>query len=70
MIADISRRIGALFASAVFAAASVFADTAPAVADRGRLPDWSGRVGRNPQLLTRYRDEVVAAMPEWPEAAD
>lgn len=40
-------------------------ETAPAIADRGRLPDWSGRMGRNPNLLARYRDEVEAAMPEW-----
>jgi hypothetical protein len=39
-------------------------DTAPAIADRGRLPDWGGRVGRNPRLLSRYRAEVEAALPE------
>jgi hypothetical protein len=42
-------------------------ETAPAVADRGRLPDWSGRTSRNRDLLDRYRDEVLATMPEWPE---
>jgi hypothetical protein len=41
-------------------------ETAPAIADRGRLPDWDGRVGRNPELLTRYRAEVEATLPEWP----
>ena len=40
-------------------------ETVAAVADRGRLPDWSGRTTRNPQLLSRYRAEVEAAMPEW-----
>jgi len=40
-------------------------ETARAIADRGRLPDWSGRTTRNPRLLARYRDEVEAAMPEW-----
>jgi hypothetical protein len=40
-------------------------ETAPAVADRGQLPDWSGRVGRNPALLERYRAEVESLMPAW-----
>jgi hypothetical protein len=40
-------------------------ETANAVADHGRLPDWAGRVGRNPQLLTGYRADVEAGMPDW-----
>ena len=40
-------------------------ETLPAVADRGILPDWSGRVGRNPGLLAAYRDDVEATLPEW-----
>lgn len=40
-------------------------ETAPAIADRGRLPDWGGREGRNAPLLARFRAEVEAAMPEW-----
>ena len=40
-------------------------ETLPAVADRGILPDWSGRVGRNPGLLATYRAEVEATLPEW-----
>ncbi len=40
-------------------------ETAPAVADRGHLPDWTGRTSRNQALLEAYRDEVEAAMPEW-----
>ena len=40
-------------------------ETAPAIAERGRLPDWSGRTGRNPELLERFRADVEAAMPEW-----
>lgn len=40
-------------------------ETAHAVADRGVLPDWSGRVGRNPELLAAYRAEVEASMPAW-----
>ncbi|HEX2141282.1 MAG TPA: hypothetical protein VHK28_03245 [Candidatus Limnocylindria bacterium] len=40
-------------------------ETAAAVADRGQLPDWSGRQARNAALLDAYRDEVEAAMPTW-----
>ena len=40
-------------------------ETAGAVADRGILPDWSDRMGRNPQLLAAFGPEVAAAMPEW-----
>jgi hypothetical protein len=40
-------------------------ETLPAVADRGILPDWSSRQGRNPSLLAAYRADVEAAMPEW-----
>jgi hypothetical protein len=40
-------------------------ETAMAVADRGVLPDWSGREGRNPSLLAAHRDEVEALMPAW-----
>jgi hypothetical protein len=40
-------------------------DTALAVADHGRLPDWSGRTSRNPALLARYGAEVASAMPSW-----
>jgi hypothetical protein len=40
-------------------------ETAAAVADRGVLPDWSGRVGRNPRLLRDHRADVEAAMPDW-----
>jgi hypothetical protein len=40
-------------------------ETAPAVADRGNLPDWAGRTPRNSALLAAYRDEVAAAMPPW-----
>ncbi len=40
-------------------------ETAHAVADRGALPDWSDREGRNAALLQRYRPEVEAAMPAW-----
>jgi hypothetical protein len=40
-------------------------ETAGAVADRGTLPDWSERVGRNAALLAAYGPDVLAAMPEW-----
>ena len=40
-------------------------DTAAAVADRGALPDWSGRSPRNPGLLAAHRGEVEAEMPPW-----
>jgi hypothetical protein len=40
-------------------------ETAHAVADRGILPDWSDRVGRNAPLTDRYRAEVESAMPAW-----
>jgi hypothetical protein len=40
-------------------------ETAAAVADRGVLPDWSGRSNRNAALLAAHRAEVEAAMPAW-----
>jgi hypothetical protein len=40
-------------------------ETAAAVADRGQLPDWTGRTPRNQALLEAHRQEVEAAMPEW-----
>jgi len=43
-------------------------ETASAVVDRGELPDWGDRVGRNPQLLAAYGSEVESAMPAWEPA--
>jgi len=43
-------------------------ETAAAVADRGLLPDWGGRIGRNPGLLAAYRAEVEATLPAWEPA--
>ena len=40
-------------------------ETAHAVADRGVLPDWTGRTSRNPALTDAYRAEVESAMPAW-----
>jgi hypothetical protein len=43
-------------------------ETAAAVADRGALPDWSGRTPRNAALLATHRAEVEATMPAWEPA--
>lgn len=40
-------------------------ETAAAVADRGNLPDWTGRSTRNAALLAAHRAEVEATMPAW-----
>jgi hypothetical protein len=40
-------------------------ETAHAVADRGVLPDWTGRSPRNRALLTAYRADVESSMPAW-----
>ncbi|HUF07615.1 MAG TPA: hypothetical protein VMP86_09600 [Candidatus Binatia bacterium] len=40
-------------------------ETAAAVADRGVLPDWSGRASRHPELTAAYRAEVESSMPAW-----
>lgn len=40
-------------------------ETAGAIADRGVLPDWSARTGRNARLLAAHRAEVEASMPAW-----
>jgi hypothetical protein len=44
-------------------------ETAAAVADRGQLPDWSGRTSRNGPLLEAYAAEVESAMPAWQPVA-
>ena len=44
-------------------------ETAAAVADRGIVPDWSGRTARNEALLAGHRAEVEATMPAWEEPA-
>ncbi len=43
-------------------------ETATAVADRGALPDWTGRSPRNASLLEGHRAEVEATMPPWEPA--
>ena len=40
-------------------------ETALAVADRGVLPEWSGRTSRNAALTEAYRADVESAMPAW-----
>jgi hypothetical protein len=57
--------LGRALARIVIVADRLLEETANAVADHGRLPDWSGRVGRNPGLLAAYRTDVEAGMPEW-----
>jgi hypothetical protein len=57
--------LGRALARMVLVADRLVHDTAPAIADRGRLPDWTGRVSRNRQLMDRYREEVESTMPEW-----
>jgi hypothetical protein len=43
-------------------------ETAAAIADRGNLPDWSGRTPRNEALLAAHRADVEATMPAWEPA--
>jgi hypothetical protein len=40
-------------------------ETAAAVADRGQLPDWTGRSPRNPDLLAAYAADVESVMGAW-----
>lgn len=47
------------------AADRLLEETAAAVADRGALPDWSGRSSRNAALLAAYRADVESEMPAW-----
>lgn len=49
----------------VIVADRLLEETAHAVADRGVLPDWSDRRGRNPELIATYRADVEGAMPAW-----
>ncbi len=57
--------LGRALVRMVLVADRLVQDTAPAIADRGRLPDWTGRVSRNRQLMDRYRAEVESTMPDW-----
>jgi hypothetical protein len=57
--------LGRSLARLVIVADRLLEETAQAAADRGQLPDWSGREGRNAALLAAYREDVEAALPEW-----
>jgi hypothetical protein len=58
---DLGRGLGRL----AIVADRLLEETAPAVADRGSLPDVAGRIGRNPHLLDAYRADVEAGLPAW-----
>jgi hypothetical protein len=60
-----SDELGRGLARLVVVADRLLEETANAVADHGRLPDWSGRSGRNAELLAAYRADVEAGMPDW-----
>ncbi|MGH2463001.1 MAG: hypothetical protein ACRDFZ_05160 [Candidatus Limnocylindria bacterium] len=57
--------LGRALARIVVVADRLLEETAPAIVERGKLPDWTGRIGRNPDLLKRFGADVEAAMPEW-----
>jgi hypothetical protein len=57
--------LGRALARVVVVADRLLEETANAVADHARLPDWEGRTGRNPRLLEDYRADVEAGMPAW-----
>ncbi|HEX5038999.1 MAG TPA: hypothetical protein VFW95_02555 [Candidatus Limnocylindria bacterium] len=57
--------LGRGLARLVIVADRLLEETASAVADRGVLPDWSGRERRNAALLERYGPEVEGTMPAW-----
>ena len=57
--------LGRALARLLVVADRLLEETANAVADRGILPDWSDRVGRNPQLLAAYARDVESTMPAW-----
>jgi hypothetical protein len=64
--ASVSRdELGRALARLVIVSDRLLEETAHAAADRGQLPDWSARQGRNAALLTAYREEVEATLPEW-----
>jgi hypothetical protein len=57
--------LGRSLARLAIVADRLLEETRAAIADRGVLPEWEGRAGRNPALLARYRAEVEAVMPAW-----
>jgi hypothetical protein len=57
--------LGQALARLAIVADRLVEETASAVADRGNLPDWSGRTPRNEALLAAHRVEVESSMPPW-----
>jgi hypothetical protein len=57
--------LGRTLARLAIVADRLLEETAAAVADRGDLPDWSGRSPRNTALLEMFGAEVEGAMPAW-----
>jgi hypothetical protein len=57
--------LGRSLARLVIVSDRLLEETAQAMADRGQLPDWTGREGRNPRLLATHRSEVEASLPGW-----
>ena len=57
--------LGQALARLAIVADRLLGETASAVADRGILPDWSGRTPRNEALLVAHRVEVESTMPAW-----
>ena len=57
--------LGRGLARLVIVADRLLEETAAAVADHARLPDWSERSSRNPRLLEAYRADVESGMPAW-----
>jgi hypothetical protein len=57
--------LGRTLARLTVVADRLLEETAAAIAERGHLPDWSGRAPRNQALLDAHRAEVEAEMPEW-----
>jgi hypothetical protein len=57
--------LGRALARLAIVADRLLEETAPAVADRAVLPDWTGRSSRNASLLAAYGPEVEAVMPAW-----
>lgn len=57
--------LGRSLARLAIVADRLLEETAAAVADRGLIPDWSEREGRNAALLAAFGPEVESAMPAW-----
>ena len=60
-----ARELGRGLVRLTIVADRLLEETAGAVGDRGVLPDWQGRTGRNPGLLSAWRTELEGEMPAW-----